>query len=450
MIRKTNLSIGLMLCLIKAFYIINIVLMLPETYAIWDFEKNIVLWNLVYEIIPFLVGLIILLCSINDNSVLSTASIGFFILYFIPANSGMCLSNNDPGYYYLHNIFCILCLWLFGRNIKNEKRNCHNDNFNIELVFENRKQIGIIRAWMIVFCFLCIIYVYLCNGLNFNIFFSEMYTVRADFADSVAQNTGTIFAYLVLIIRGTSGLFLTIYLYIAIIAKKPLDILICLFSFIALFTVSMEKSTLMLILMVVFFAYLEISGRTNKLCRSLVFAILALFVLPIIEYYIRGESLVFTMLIRRVFYIPQYMMHIHYDFFKTAEKFWFRQDAFLIQNILQLLFNKPYPYDATAIISQNCFNGLIPAPNSGGFAEAYSQMGALGTFVFPFIYSKLFVIMSKWASWYGEGAGRIIMLKLILSLISVHFLASSSLVGFVLFIGITYVIRNIYHSKSLS
>ena len=448
MINKKVFWISLLLLGCKFLYMFSVALMLPDQYLIWTFYKNINLLYACIEMVPFILGLLVLILGYKPNSVYSFSALLMFIMYFIPANSGLSLSGNNYIYFTLINIFCILMLVAFSELAKRESNDIYNDTLNDEQILTDKRKVMFIRLIMIFISLLSIFYVYYFNGLNFSALFSDMYETRVDFTNTVAEAEGTFVSYFVLIVRSVTKWFLPIYLVFSLKNKRVIDTFLCLFTFVALYTVTLEKSTLMIVGVAIFIAIVD--KKDNLLNAGVYLALLffVMFIISLIEYLFRGESLIFTLIIRRMFYIPQYMTQIHYDYYSTGSKMWFSQDAFLLQNIVRVFFGSPYTNGTTKVISNAFFQGLIPSPNSGGFSEAYSQMGSLGVIVFPFIYAGLFKRMRKCASWYGSGAALVVMVRLVLSVTGVHLLASSEMIGFILFFIITYVFRNFYQRKA--
>lgn len=108
------------------------------------------------------------------------------------------------------------------------------------------------------------------------------------------------------------------------------------------------------------------------------------------------------------------------------------------------IIGRAYPTSAVTVISNNCFNGLIPSPNNGLFTEAYTQLGIMGIFIFPIIHGFIVKKMKNAASLYGSGVELIILTKLFLTMTSNMMLASTRMVGLIIFIGGTWFLKNIY------
>jgi hypothetical protein len=209
----------------------------------------------------------------------------------------------------------------------------------------------------------------------------------------------------------------------------------------------MEKSTLMIIGVVVFVYYVEKKGEFPRASELVVRYFILMFFICYFEYFMNGESVVFNMIVRRTLYMPSWLNTVYYDFYHDNVKMWFTQDVFLVQNITQRLFGRAYPVNSTGVISQSFFDGLIPSPNTGMFAEAYGQIGILGVVVFPFILSFLIRIIRRNIDWFGDGMTAVIMAKMVLQWISVSVLPSSNMIGVILIVVITKVMKLLYYNK---
>lgn len=447
MISKTNFRMGIFLLILKFLYIAACVLMLPDEWLIWDFGKNVNMAYLLIELVPFFLCLILLMMNYIEKNVYSLAALLLFSFYFIPANSSMALSGVDFWYFLQINVFSMLMIYLLLKAGRKEHLDILSDEFSFGENNGNRKRKILIRVLMIFISFVCLIYVYQYNGINIQGLFMDMYATRTEFGTVMTESEGTLFAYFVMIIRSLCMALLPIYLLFSIKNKKMIDIILCLFTYLALYTVTMEKSTLMIIAVVFFIAIMSKKNRKHDLGWYFLIAFVIMFGISLIEYVCYKESVLFSVLIRREFYMPQYMTRTHYDFFNESSKMWFSKDIFIIQNIVSRIFGSAYKHGATLIISENCYRSLVPSPNSGGFSEAFSQIGALGTIVFPFIYYTIFRILRKWSGWYGKEASEIMMFRLVLMFQSVHMLASSEMIGFILFVAITWFLRNLVKRK---
>lgn len=438
------------LCLIKILYVVLITLMLPEQWELWDFNKCITVQNVCFEIIPFFIGTGVFLYYFVNESTYSFFLTIFFVIYFIPNNSTMVLSNYELEYYCLVNFFSIFLMIVIGRMAKKDRYTYIENSFKQKFFYEkwqDKQFLNIIRLVMLAICAISVIRVYLYNGLNFSFLLSDMYLTRADYAAYYSSVTDTMGAYVILVVSGLANWFLLVCLYYSIMAKKIIDIALCLFTYFALFTMDMQKSTLMILVVVYFVCWMQKRKKRN-FSTILICAFIVFFIIMLIAYAVNGESKLFTLFVRRLFYMPTYLTKVYYDFFKENSKLWFSQDFFLVQNIWGKIIGRSYSTSAVTVISKNCFDGLIPSPNNGLFTEAFAQLGIVGVFVFPFIHGFIVKKMKNAASLYGSGVELIILTKLFLTMTSNMMLASSRMVGLIIFIGGSWFIRKIYKSNN--
>ena len=139
--------------------------------------------------------------------------------------------------------------------------------------------------------------------------------------------------------------------------------------------------------------------------------------------------------------MTNYMEYCHYDFFANHDKLWFTQDFFGVQNIMSKLLGRFYPTESVVVISNAKFEGLLPAPNSGLFAEAFAQLGYVGFCLFAFLQVLVVKMMYKTAKYYGDGIAFIILSKLYLVMVSVYVFASVYIVPMIIFVLLTLVIK---------
>lgn len=434
--------------ILKVLYIYVISVYLPDMWELWSVDKNINYYNVFIEFIPFLSILIIYLYTYKRGSGLSFLSTLLFVMYFIPNNSCLTISCYDIEYYTLNSIYSMLVFIAIGFF---DMRGSYDSNVNEidqNFIWENRKMIRIMSAICVIVCIVCIVYVYIYNGLNFSFLFGDMYTTRALFADYYAAHVGSIVSYAILIVTSVFNWFLPICLYFSICSKKITYVVLCTFTYLALYTVQQTKATLFTYALVLLICYITRKKSVVKIGEVFIWAFIVVFVICILEEKVLGSSVVFIFL-RRLLYIPQYLVHIFYEFYSSNPKLWFTQDAFFIQKIMGFIFGRSYSQSAIATISQNCFSGKIPSPNTGMLAEAYAQMGYIGIVFFPIIIAFIAKKMKDSSLWYGQGATMVIMAEFSVTAISVQLLTSSTFVGFLIFIVISIVLKKLYEEKTI-
>jgi hypothetical protein len=424
---------------LKIMYVISIDLFLPEMTNLWAFNKSVDLPLVILEMPVFLVVLYVYMGTLKTGSLYGCISTMLFIMYFIPNNSGLSLSSYELLYYFLVNSFCLALFSVLGLMVRKEEK-FSDAHIDFTKLWKNKKMVLKMRIILVFVCAIIIAYVYAYNGLNFSYLTSSMYETRAEYASFAYDIQGSLLSYIILIITMAGGWMLLVCLYFSIMAKKILDIILCLFTYLALFTVEMQKGTLAVIAIVIFVAWQEKRGKLDKISFSIIKAFVALFLVIFSEYLLFKTSYLFTLIAKRMFYTPSYLTHTYYEFFSTTSKIWFTSDAFLISNILSSLIGRIHPSHMIKLISQNAFSGLLPSPNTGLFAEAYAQMGVLGIVIYPFIFGKAIKIMGESSKWYGNGVAFVIMCRLSLTLLNTQILTSRNVVGIAVFYIISYLV----------
>lgn len=442
-----RLKMGFLLLLLKVLYMAAINEMLPYDYMLWTYNKNVDFYKVIFELIPFFICEFFVLHRYKEDDAFSFFSILLFAVFFIPANSGLSLSNNEVEYYILINLYSAVLFFVLMCFRPSEEVVVEEETFT--KLAENKRYMTAIRFFMVLVCVISLIRTYMYNGLNLSFVFSDMYSVRADYASYYASTTGSLTAYVLLIVTNLGSWFLPIYLYYAIVNKKLLDVLLSILSIIAVFTIEMMKAQLLIIPIVLYFAFLKMKDNLHGVIEKVTKGLILIIIASLVEYKVRGESWLFSVVIRRLMYVPTYMINIHYGYFRLHDKILFTNDAFFIQYIGRLLFGQRYPYTAVKVISDNCFRGLLPSPNTGMFAEAYAQLGVAGIFVFPFIILWIANLIRKYSQSYGDGAVLVALTYLSIRLISVYILTSSTLIGIIEFVLISMLFRFLQKNKAI-
>lgn len=430
------------LLFIKLLYVYLNILMLPEEWTKFDFDRNIHIANILYEFIPFIIGIVILLKYLKPGHPISFVAIVFFCMYFIPSNSGLSLSDYDMGYYICINTFDILLLYFLGKIVWNK------DVISVENQFEsfssdsNVRLQRTLRYLSLTTCLGVVAYVYFLSGsISLSGVFSEdIYDRRAALAEFYVQNTDGAIAYLMTIWGAIYASMLLIGLYLSLKNKHYVDVVIFVFTYLVLFSLLTEKSVLFKPIIAVFIYILYRSKKIQKAEYLFILGYLFLCVISLIEYYIENESVVYTLVLRRMTYMPQYLSHAYYEFFNTHDKVWLTRDFFQLEKLVRMVYHGSYEHGAVTVISENCFPG-IPSPNTGLFAESFLQMGYLGIIVFPAIYAYIFKVYYKASLLFGEGAPQVLLVGFFLSLINIQLLAPRGILVVLVFLLICYWVR---------
>ena len=442
----------LLLFVIKVLYVYSADLMLPDTWELWDFKKHVNWGNFPFELIPyFLCGGLVVNTLKKDNAY-GFFSLVFFLIYFLPNNSILSLSQANVFLYIQETIFSLLIFYLIFLYSSNVQQ--ISNNISLKSLAKNQKFSRIMTFLTIFVCLILIYQVYSYNHFNFNLDLTAMYEVRGERAEYMEGIQDSALSYVLMIVSSTCSWLILVCLYYSIVSKKYLELSLCVITMLLQFTVSMEKSTLFVMLIVLFVVIFERRNKIKNLHIYFASTILVLFLICFYEYYSTGYSFVYYLIVRRTFYMPSYLTQVYYEYFSVNPKMWLTQDVLFIRNIARLIIPSSYEFGIVQTISNACYQGLIPSPNNGLFSEAYAQLGLLGTFVFPYVYCSIIKLFKKYASVFGTGVACMLLFKLVLTMLSVPILRSGSMIGLICFFFIAHYIqlkckqRNEYRTKN--
>lgn len=415
--------------------------MLPEMWLSFDFDRDIVLSNFIYEIFPFAICVAIYVYYYKPTHPLTFISSLLFCLYIIPNNSTMVLSDYELSFYLSINSYNILLLLFLG--IESNKTQ-HYQYTSSTFLPNNSNLQKTIRLLIYFTCVGVIAYVYFFKGsISLSGLFSvDIYESRANIADMYMQYTDGMLAYIMTFWSAFYSSVLIIGLYISLKNKRTIDVLLCIFTYLVLFSFESQKSILFKPIIAIFICFLAVRGKIRNANMFFLLGFIALIVFALIEHAYTNESVIYSVVIRRICYMPQYLSHAYFDFFSAHDKYWLTRDFFQLEKIVRLFYQGSYAHGPVTVIADNCFPG-VPSPNTGLFAEAFAQLGYLGILIFPPITAKLIGWLSKSALWYGEGAAHVLIASILISITNIQILATRGILLFFVFILITWCIKTI-------
>ena len=128
-------------------------------------------------------------------------------------------------------------------------------------------------------------------------------------------------------------------------------------------------------------------------------------------------------------YMPTWLSGMYFDYFTNHGPVLLSDSAI----IFQMFMPSVYPESVLNMISDEFFQGQMPSPNAGMFAEAIMQFGPVGVIFFPFL---LFLVCS-WSNrvycQYGLGISILIASKFAIQLTNVPLLRTDFVLSFGLF-----------------
>lgn len=412
--------------IIKILYDFEVITMLPATYLGGmshglDFNHNKVIAS--YFIFLFVSEYtFVKLKERNDiNSMLVTA---LYYLYFLPINSAYYINNTSTLFLILTTIFWIIFVLLMLSEFRFNNKELGKVNY--ELSKKNDKM-------LILFCLFislsCIVYAYKFNGFNVSFNFSELYQIRQEYA-----GTSSIFESIIFNFGGS--LMISITMLYSIMHKKIALTVVSIIAQIATFTIAGEKSQFMIMFVVIVICVISALGLINRINKLMPIGIILLMIMPLIDHYIFKRDIIFYIFIRRLFYIPSWMMAIYYDYFSSHKLLMWTQDVFLVDR----LGIGRYDTSVLNIINRTYFHGLMPSPNAGMFAEAYMHWGILGVFLYPIVMAVILNWLFKYVKCYSRELQVFVALDVSLSMISIPVTSGIFCVTYLLFIPFTMIL----------
>lgn len=359
-----------------------------------------------------------------------------FVLYYIPLNSAFALNDTTWGFFILSNLYFILLMaavyWavrlLDGKLSFLQPKGVDNRGSCQE------KAVGL---FCLAVCCLFIIHKLDYNGLDFSL--SGIYVNRAEYAAYLQSISGTVFAYLLAIVRYVVAYVVPFFVVVSLVKKKPVMFVIACLAALSMFAVSSEKGKLMMPVIAIGIYICYKLKLLNNFRRVFTVGIIALLVFCLAEVLVRGESSVFRLIVRREMYFPAWLNTMYYDFFNRNDKIMWTQSVFLLQNV----FEPVYTVSPLELISDIYFAGKMPSPNTGLFAEAYMHFGAVGVLVYPVILSAVILVSGKVLKAYGIAVQALLAFQMVLSLTNVPATRTDFVLSCLFFVAVLWLLPGI-------
>lgn len=404
MIKKKTLYDKLLLLffcsVIKILYDVNILTLLPSKYNLYS--SYLVSFNELKYVCGFC--LYIFFCSIYIINEKKSLFDYFFFLLLIFSFMPVCSSfgiNDASWEYFFYQLFYWICFFIYYRFFR---------NIEIKPVVFSRIRIkeNVFQKILIIFLLITYIvialFIYRMNRFKISFAISDVYDCREN-------NSGLPiwFSWL----KNSFGTFIVPFFIVYFgIKKKYFLFFSSILLQILLFSVGMDKAYLLKIPI----ALMVMLVSNKKDFRTLtILGFILLFSFSFLEKIFFKSTFLFYVIVRRIFYIPTWMNLIFFNFFSNNEKIFFTQDTFLISKFLP----SRYKDSVYNLVNDYFFNGLVPSPNTGMFAEAYMQMGFVGLFIFPLLIIAIYQFFSVYLSFFSIKCRYVFVITLSMFLINV-------------------------------
>lgn len=371
-ILKSKYFLGILgICVYKFLLNINYLYIVNPIFSYSGFiNDNYTGINISAWLLVIISGYFIVKQYDSKNIMSSNILVILYLITYIPTLSLVQFIETDMLFILLYNIYWTLLI-LFTTKLR---------NFKIRK-FSDKDALMLRIALTIVFSTVIIYISYKYTGFRINLSLLNVYELRAE---ERLWDLPTIITYLI----PAAGSILPILLVVFLKQKKYYLVLFLFFTILLNFSLGGHKSVIFMLLLVFLGYWFYKANRVKLFSWSL--SLLALFAL--IEFKFLGTFMINTFMIRRVLFIPALLNIQYYDFFSTHEHDFFKQ-SFLRHFGFTSHYEEPIP----RIIGANYFENAEANANNGLFADAYTNLGIIGIFLFPFLLAFILKIIDACA-----------------------------------------------------
>jgi len=432
--------------LIKYLYIFLTVMVLKGQYYYGSngYHIDFIFWKEIIAFVGFSLTAVFLLIFRVQDFFLGNLIRVLFVLYFIPVNSAFAINNASFGFFFLSHLYFLLlvgCSYLADRFVLKRVKKLHPIPASLR---RDRITNRTLNALFFGICILYIIHKIGYNGLDFSLSLAseDVYGTRADYQVYLQEISGTLFAYALALVRYLVSAIVAFYIVSALSRRKWSAVVCLVITVLSMYSVAMQKSILFVPLLAVIIYLCGKLKILRNFDRVFVLGIILLLMGCVAEHLILGSDRIYTLFVRREMYYPAWLNHLYYDFFSENPKVMWTQNVFLMQNLLEPVYDIS-PLD---LISNAYFGGQIPSPNTGLFAEAYMHFGFAGILLYPLGLTAVFCVLSLIYREYGPAFSIVMMLKLALSLTNVSIVRTDSVISIFFFAAIVFIIPRLNFS----
>lgn len=216
-----------------------------------------------------------------------------------------------------------------------------------------------------IVCSLVVLYVsFVYAGFRIHLSLEDIYLLRME---ARGYNMPTLLQYA----HSASSNLVPICIVYYILKRKPAFIFFLVFIGILNFSIAGHKSTLFKILLCLGLFY----ARKTDFKKVLLPIIIVLLLFCVLEFSIFNTNSIATIVVRRMFYMPNLLDSLFFSYVDSDNPLLFDSSAYS-----KLQFQ----------IGDYFFGSEDMRANNGFFSDAYANLGRLGCFVYPLIYSIIF------------------------------------------------------------
>lgn len=423
---------------IKYLYELLCIVILSDAWYIGygSYGIHFVIWKELLASLAFATVAVLYLRLPPLNGFAGTVVHFLLILHYIPVNSAFAMNDTSFGFFALSNLyflFLMLLVYDVGYLLRRHRREIPRQLFHSKTGLND----PLVGAFCAVVCVLFVLHKLGYNGLSFslNISGDAVYTNRAAYQTYLESTDGTLYAYLLAFVRYAVTYVAPFYILRSLIRRKPLSLMLAILAVLSVFSVSSEKGKLFTSMIAVGVYVLYRLKLHTKIKRIFTVGVLFALIFCVFSHFVLKSDKIFSLLLRREMYLPSWLNTLYYDFFSHSEKIKWSQSVFLLQKLLP----SAYPASPLELISQTYFNGKIPSPNTGLFAEAYMHFGALGIVVYPVLICVLLYFSQLVTAPYGRAVQTLLAAQVAISMLNVPIARTDFVLSYVLLIFVLWL-----------
>ncbi|WHX26170.1 O-antigen polymerase [Virgibacillus halodenitrificans] len=313
-------------------------------------------------------------------------------------------------------------------------------NFNFIMIFLislpkfkflilDKSIILLVKVSIVCIYFYVYLFLIFSGGLTrFNLNLAEVYEVR----ELYLLTTAPMLNYFISWIANVFNMTLLVW---GMYKRKKSFIIWAILLQILIFGMTNFKTFLFAPVLVVF-VYLWIKKKNILLYSSLSVLMVMLFVY--IVFLVTETQQWASMLIRRQFFTPSNIHMLYYDFFSQTSN----PLIYLSNSILEGIIEYPYDLSVTRLISQEYWGNFFGA-NVGFFADAYSNFGFIGMFIFSVVLALILKLIDSFTIYLPENLVASIIVLPSFSLINSAFFTTLLTHGFIVAILMLFILTSI-------
>ncbi len=219
-------------------------------------------------------------------------------------------------------------------------------------------------AFISILAILPFIFVYRFNLDPKVLLLKDVYTVRAASKHLNTRLMSYMYSWL-------SKIIFPVAMILALKYKRKLFFIFLLLAELYLYMTAAQKTVFIAIFLLIFFFFKSYEKQT----RYLILGILFIFFYGLADYVLRGDLMVESLFVRRVFLLPALISSYYYDFF-------INNYVFLSHSIFHVFLTYPYQLQPPHLIAAKYFSHPDMNANTGFIADAFMNFGYVGVFIY--------------------------------------------------------------------